>query len=94
MALNNDTLEQLDTYLGNGGAAKIVALINSGTALDCETRARLAAMLGGIGEATAFESGANSAGTMSVAMMNHMERMLHGRGAAEDIKTAVTNSAA
>ncbi len=88
MALATSTKAALDTVLGPGGAAKLIALNASGTALDGPTRARLAIVLGGIGEATAFEallSGANGAVVFTVADMQRLNNALHGFDGVKDL---------
>ena len=87
MALSTHTKGCLDTMFGAGGAAKMIALNASGTALDGPTRSLLAYFMGGIGEATAFEAavnGANGAVTISQAATNHLTRHLRGAGAVAD----------
>jgi len=88
MALSTSTKAALDTVLGPRGAAKLVALNASGTALDGPTRDKLAHILGGIGEATAFEtllSSANGAVVFTVAQMQRLSHALHDFGAVVDL---------
>ena len=88
MALNTSTKAALDKVLGPGGAAKLIALNASGTALDGPTRNQLAHVMGGIGEATAFEallSGANGAVTFTVANMQRLNHALRGFGGVVDL---------
>lgn len=82
----------LDTALGNGGAVKALAAINSThTAFDGPTRATLNKILDGIGEAIAFETACTSNGAMSVAAVNKFEHELKGRGNAEELVLCVAD---
>lgn len=94
MALATDTKAALDTALGDGGAAKIVALINSATALDGPTRALLAQRLHGIGEATSFETIASTTGTLTIAQKQMLTLILNGAGKVADLQTAITGGSA
>jgi hypothetical protein len=80
----------LDTAFGNGGAAKVLAAINSShTAFDGPTRATLAKILDGIGEATAFETACTSNAAMSIAAFNRLEHELKGRGNCEELELCI-----
>lgn len=80
----------LDTAVGNGGATKVLAAINSShTAFDTPTRTLLAKVLGGIGEATAFETACTSNAAMSKAAFNKLEHELHGRGNLEELELCI-----
>lgn len=77
-----------------GCAAQILAAINSThTAFGRELRDKLAYELGGIGEATAFEAACtgNTAITSKIAIMNHLEKTLHGRGHAEELSACIAD---
>lgn len=96
MAMSTALKMQLDHVIGPGGAAEIVALINSGTAVQPSTRNALEHVVDGIGEASAFITRATShtGPALSVATMNRLEHELGGRGNAEELNTLVTGGGA
>jgi hypothetical protein len=82
----------LDTAIGNSGAVKVLAAINAThTAFDGPTRATLAKIFDGIGEATAFETSCTTNGTVSVAAVNKLEHELKGRGNAEELVLCIAD---
>ena len=87
----------LDSELGSGGAAKVIAAINSThTAFDANFRHFLSCFLGGIGEAIAFETACTS-NTASATLqgrawlMNRLEHRLRGRGNAEELVLCIAD---
>lgn len=90
MATSTATKGHLDK-ITNGLAAAIVATINNQNtnSVSREHRDKMAIELGGVGESNAFFTAASSGGTLSVAIMNRLEKTLHGRGNAEELKTLI-----
>ncbi len=87
----------LDTELENGGAAVVLAAINSThTAFDGPTRAKLAKMLGSIGSASDFETACTSntaAATVRgyTTICNRLEKKLGGRGNLEELVLCIAD---
>lgn len=82
----------LDTAVGNVGAAKILAAINSThTAFDGPTRATMNKIFDGIGEAIAFEAACVGNTAISVAATNKLEHELKGRGNAEELVLCIAD---
>lgn len=87
----------IDKALGTGGAAKLLALINSThTALDIPTQAAVEKLCDGVGEAKALTDAcaANTAAAtvqIKTAIMNRLEKKLGGRGNAEELVLCIAD---